>query len=306
MCGIAGIFYKEADGASAPPVGAQLVKMMAAMRHRGYDSTGFTIAGEGVREGEILARLYGEPPSDPPLSAADAAIRRLGARVRSRARTGDHLRLVLAGVKNLKALADALLAVPGLEIHSLGRSSEVIKDVGDANDLDRRHGVSSRRGSHGLGHNRLATESRVDVNHSHPFWAYPFPDVTTVHNGQLTNYHRLRRIYEGRGFRFQTHNDSELIAVYLAEKLAEGQALAQALQRSISDFDGTYTYFVSTPHGIGYAKDKLAAKPLVVMERDDVVALASEEVALRQVFPEEIDRIEPQQSQHRVWERGAE
>jgi glutamine phosphoribosylpyrophosphate amidotransferase len=104
-----------------------------------------------------------------------------------------------------------------------------------------------------------------------------------------------------RGFRFQTHNDSELIAVYLADKLAQGASLEAALKQSVQDFDGTFTYLVSTREGIGYAKDKLAAKPLVVVERDDVVALASEEVALRRIFPEGIDRTEPQQSLCRVW-----
>jgi glutamate synthase domain-containing protein 1 len=186
-------------------------------------------------------------------------------------------------------------------VHSLGHASEIIKDVGDARDLDAKHHVSGLRGTHGLGHNRLATESQVDVSHSHPFWAYPFSDVTTVHNGQLTNYHKLRRLFEEQAYRFQTHNDSELIAVYLADKLAHGLTLEAALKESVQDFDGTFTYLVSTARGIGFAKDKLVLKPLVVMERDDLVALASEEVALCQIFPEDIERIEPQQSQVRVW-----
>ncbi len=302
MCGIAGIFYKKSAHRQKAPVGEQLVKMMAALRHRGADSTGYTISGESVGAGNVLARLCAPSlENGGGFAAAMKAIQKLGGRVRSRKQIGQHLRLIFSYRKDLRAVADALLAIPGLEIHSLGQTSEIIKDEGDAKDLDAKHHISAFRGTHGLGHNRLATESQVDVRHSHPFWAYPFPDVTTVHNGQLTNYHKLKRIYEEQGYRFQTHNDSELIAVYLADKLAHGAQLIEALQDSISDFDGTFTYLVSTSKGIGYAKDKFAAKPLVVMEREDVVAVASEEVALRQVFPEEIERAEPQQSLCHVW-----
>jgi glutamate synthase domain-containing protein 1 len=302
MCGIAGIFYKGRSLKQLPPVGEQLVKMMEAMRHRGADSTGFTIAGEKVGRNDLILRLCAPAAHDgETLAAATRALKNLGAQIKSRQRVGEHLRLVISSRKNLQTISDALLAVPGLEVHSLGHASEIIKDVGDARELDAKHHVSKLRGTHGLGHNRLATESQVDISHSHPFWAYPFTDVTTVHNGQLTNYHKLRRMYEERGFRFQTHNDSELIAVYLADKLAQGATLEQALKDSTKDFDGTFTYLVSTAQGIGFAKDKLVLKPLVVMERDDLVALASEEVALCQIFPDDIERIEPQQAQVRVW-----
>jgi len=302
MCGLAGIFYKGKNLKSLPPVGEQLVKMMEAMRHRGADSTGFTVAGEKVGKGDLILRLCAPAAKDgETLSAAMAALRKLGARIKSKQQIGEHLRLLISTKKELQTVSDALLAIPGLEVHSLGRASEIIKDVGDARELDAKHRVSKLRGTHGLGHNRLATESQVDISHSHPFWAYPFTDVTTVHNGQLTNYHKLRRMYEERGFRFQTHNDSELIAVYLADKLAQGATLEQALKDSTQDFDGTFTYLVSTAQGIGFAKDKLVLKPLVVMERDDLVALASEEVALCQIFPEGIERVEPQQAQVRVW-----
>ena len=122
-----------------------------------------------------------------------------------------------------------------------------------------------------------------------------------VHNGQLTNYHGLKRAYEDRGHHFQTENDSEIIAVYLADKLAGGAALGDALESSLDDLDGTFTYLVSTRDGMGYAKDRWSAKPLVTMETDDVIALASEEVALRQVFSDEIARQEPQQNEVMTW-----
>ena len=157
------------------------------------------------------------------------------------------------------------------------------------------------KGTHGIGHVRMATESRVDISHSHPFWAFPFPDVTVVHNGQLTNYHKLKRRYEDQGHRLQTENDSEIIAVYLADKLNRGQELEQALHDSVEDLDGTFTFLVSTIDRLGYAKDRWSAKPLVVMENQEVVALASEEVALRRIFPGELQRVEPQQSEIMTW-----
>ena len=115
----------------------------------------------------------------------------------------------------VKTLSAFFNQVEGVTLHSIGNVSEVIKDTGTAEDLDLRHSIRSMSGSHGIGHVRLATESRVDITHSHPFWAFPFADVTVVHNGQLTNYHKLRRKYEAFGHKFLTDNDSELIAVYL-------------------------------------------------------------------------------------------
>ena len=203
--------------------------------------------------------------------------------------------------KNIKTLAEQIKSIDNLEIDSVGSNSQVIKDTGDAKDLDKKHNISQISGSHGIGHVRLATESIVDVTHSHPFWAYPFPDITVVHNGQLTNYRSLKRLYESKGHKFQTHNDSELIAVYLADKLTNHLSLEEALNQSLVDLDGSYTYLVSTKDGLGFAKEKWSFKPLVLMERKDIIALASEEIALRQVFPEEIDRLEPQENEVMTW-----
>ena len=105
--------------------------------------------------------------------------------------------------------------------------------------------------------------------------------MSVVHNGQLTNYHKLTRKYEDEGYTFQTENDSELIAVYLADKMYKGMKLDDALHSTVDDLDGTFTFIASTEDGIGYAKDRWSAKPMVATETDDVVAIASEEIALR-------------------------
>lgn len=301
MCGVSGIFHKKATPGRPAPIGRDLVRMLDSMAHRGRDSTGFTVAGEST-EADLIVRLRadGVSPEDTAARVTDA-VSRLGAVVVSLDSQGDFIRLFLNYEGEVPELAGALYDMPEVEIHSMGRSSEVVKDVGTASDVDARHSLGSLRGTHGIGHVRLATESIVDINHAHPFWAYPFPDVTVVHNGQLTNYHKMKRKYEDAGHRFQTHNDSELIAVYLADKMANGETLEESLRASLEDLDGTFTYLVSTRDGMGCAKDRWSAKPLVAMETEDVVAVASEEVALRSVFDEEIARTEPQEAEVMTW-----
>ena len=161
------------------------------------------------------------------------------------------------------------------------------------------------KGSHGLGHVRLATESEVKPEAAHPFWATGFGDIAIVHNGQITNYWKMRRRLEQRGFEFTTDNDSELIAVYLADKLSQGIELRHALETSIDDLDGTFSFLVSTKDEIGYAKDRLAVKPMIMYENDDLVAVASEEVSLNRLFPgQTLNTYEPPPGTFNTWSRS--
>ena len=302
MCGIAGIMYKDSRSNGLAPIGEELIKMLETMVHRGHDSAGVTVSGESL-DSDLLIRIWADesaPASETIARAKETVISAGGAIVSADARD-SYLRLTANYKGDVARLAEALLQTPGVVLHSIGEVSEVIKDVGTPVVMDERHGISKLSGTHGVGHVRMATESKVDISHAHPFWAFPFTDVTVVHNGQLTNYHGMRREYESRGRHFQTGNDSELIAVYLADKLAAGAGLRDALEDSLDDLDGTFTYLVSTRDGMGYAKDRWAAKPLVLMETDSVVALASEEVALRSVFTEELDRTEPQEYEVMTW-----
>ena len=284
------------------PVGQELIKMLESLKHRGEDSSGVTVAGE-KEQGDLILRVWASngKPYEHLLARAEERIAECGGVVVSRSQVEEYLRLAVKLEGDPRKLAEALLDVDGIELHSIGENSEVIKDVGTPVALDQKHHISSLRGTHGIGHVRMATESRVDISHAHPFWAYPFLDITVVHNGQLTNYHSMKRRYEDRGFRFQTGNDSELIAVYLADRLARGASLEEALTDSLQDLDGTFTFLVSTSNGMGYAKDKWSAKPLVTMETEEVVAVASEEVALRTVFSQELDRFEPQENLVMTW-----
>ena len=202
---------------------------------------------------------------------------------------------------DLKRLADYVEDVRGTEVLSLGRSLEIIKDLGDANTVAADYELDGFVGTHAIGHARMATESDVDIANAHPYWAYPFPDVAVVHNGQLTNYHQWRRRLERAGHRFQSECDSEIIAVYLAERMAQGDSLEDSMRRSLGELDGVFTYICVTEDALGVAKDELGAKPLVLYESDDIVALASEEIAIRKVVDREIETYDPYEGAVMVW-----
>jgi glutamate synthase domain-containing protein 1 len=200
-----------------------------------------------------------------------------------------------------RKFADYIEDVEGAEILSLGHGLELIKDLGDAARVAGQYHLSGFQGTHAIGHTRMATESDVDIRSAHPYWAYPFADVAVVHNGQLTNYWTGRRELERRGHRFVSNCDSELIAVYLADKMQDGAALEDAMRDSIDELDGVFTYLVATADSLGMAKDVMAAKPMVLYESDQFIGLASEEVAIRAVFPHEIDTSDPYEGEVRVW-----
>ena len=149
----------------------------------------------------------------------------------------------------------------------------------------------------------MATESEVDIAGAHPYWAYPYSDVAVVHNGQLTNYFMWRRRLERAGRRFMSECDSEIIAVYLAQEMSEGATLEEAMHKSLDELDGVFTYIAVTKDELGVAKDELAAKPLVLYESDDLVALASEEIAIRAIVDHEIETYDPYEREVLVWQR---
>jgi hypothetical protein len=285
MCGLVGIFYKSAGAPRAGPVGDVLVRMCQELWRRGPDSTGFAIYGQ-AQAGSLVVRVdLDRPDVDAAAELVAVATEQL-VPVTAWRSTGRSVRLEVGSDGNGK-LADWIEEhVAGARVFSIGGSMEIVKDVGSAQQVDQSYGVSAMEGTHGIAHTRMATESIVDIAHSHPFWARPFPDIAVVHNGTITNYHQLRRRLEMRGHRFSTRNDSEVIAVYIADQLQGGASLEDALRASIGDLDGTFAYLISTERGIGLARDQFATKPLLYAENDEIVVLSSEEVALRRVFPD--------------------
>jgi glutamate synthase domain-containing protein 1 len=309
VCGIAGIIYRSDDGERH--VGRDMTLMLQAMKHRGPDSTGYALyrhAGDGYVMHVKLAEANGSHEFDfeerlgRQRREVEGRVRALGAHIHSVAPATAHaMTLTFDHDGDLKRLADYVEDVRGVEVLSLGRSLEIVKDLGDANSVAREYQLDSFTGTHGIGHARMATESDVDIANAHPYWAYPFPDVAVVHNGQLTNYHHWRRRLERAGHRFQSECDSEIIAVYLAERMAQGDSLEEAMRRSLDELDGVFTYICVTEDALGMAKDELGAKPLVLYESDDIVALASEEIAIRRVVDREIETYDPYESEVMVW-----
>jgi len=275
MCGIAGIMFKNAGARGG--TGRALIDMLDGCQHRGPDSTGFALYGEAVA-GRLRLRFFVGNGSEAPVAIERirAALAEHKAEVVEDERIGGNYRVVVAFDGDVQKLSYAMERAA--TVISIGASLDIAKDVGSAHEVDETYHVARFEGTHGLGHVRLATESDVKPEAAHPFWATGFADVAIVHNGQITNYWKMRRRLERRGFEFSTDNDSELIAVYLADKLSQGVALRGALETSIGDLDGTFSFLVSTKDEIGYAKDRLAAKPMVMYETDELIAIASEEV----------------------------
>jgi glutamate synthase domain-containing protein 1 len=301
MCGIAGILYKERNGQQRE-IGQALIGMLDGCQHRGPDSTGFALYHETNGERHLRLRFFvGEgEEADTTVAAIEAKLAEHDAAVVEKDVVGTTARFTVAFDGDLQSLSYDMEHVA--KVASIGESLDIIKDVGGAHDVDDVYHVARFTGTHGIGHVRLATESEVSPEAGHPFWATGFADVAIVHNGQITNYWKMRRRLEKRGFAFNTDNDSELIAVYLADKLEQGVPLADALETSIQDLDGTFSFLVSTRDEIGYAKDRLAAKPMVMYEDDDLVAIASEEVSLNKLFPgKSLETTEPAPGTSKTW-----
>ncbi len=302
MCGIAGVMFKH--GGTGLEAGRALIDMLDGCQHRGPDSTGFALYEE-AREGELRFRfLVGEGAGrDDSIARIRGLLEEKGAEIVDDEQVGNSYRAVVRFSGDVQKLAYEMENAATLV--SIGESLDIRKDVGGAHDVDERFQVSAVRGTHGLGHVRLATESDVKPEAAHPFWATGFTDIAIVHNGQITNYWKMRRRLERRGFEFHTDNDSELIAVYLADKLANEATLEDALKTSIEDLDGTFSFLVSTKDEIGYAKDHLAAKPMIMYENDDMIAIASEEVSLNRLFPgRALDTREPPPGSYGTWSRS--
>ena len=310
MCGIAGLIHRG----KSSNVGGEMTAMLQALKHRGPDSTGYAVYGEPT-EGDYVLRLKVAEAEDMAkgrgihqvladrIKEVEAIMQEHGVTVKTKEHATEYaLRYLISHEGDTTALAEHIEETDGVEILSLGNGLELIKDLGDASDVAGLYGLNEFNGTHGIGHTRMATESDVDIRSAHPYWAFPYNDVSVVHNGQITNYWIMRRQMERKGHRFMSNCDSELLAVYTADNLANGATLEQSLRNSIEEIDGVFTYLVATKDQLGMAKDTMAAKPLVLYESDDLIAMASEEVAIRAILPQEIDTYDPYDEEVRVWQ----
>ena len=206
MCGVIGVIYKNTEAAGLASVGSDLIKMLESLEHRGRDSTGITIGGV-ENKSDYIVRFRIEDQNSNALEMLSKGISSIGAVIEYSGFANGFGKICVNYEADVGKLANTIADIDGVEVDSIGTNSEIVKDVGDATELNDHHAIGEIKGTHGIGHVRMATESKIDVSHSHPFWAYPFPDISVVNNCQLTNYHSLRRKYQHMGHKYQTGND---------------------------------------------------------------------------------------------------
>jgi glutamate synthase domain-containing protein 1 len=298
MCGIVGLFSKAPE--IEERLGEHLAAMLVQMSDRGPDSAGVAIYRDRAPSGASKVTLF----------SADPEYDWHGLRAALRADFGDvPAPEVRASHAVILVDADAATAEawlrerrPELRVMSAGTTIEIYKEMGSPRAFAARFALGDLQGSHALGHTRMATESRVTTQHSHPFSTGL--DLCLVHNGSLSNHNRLRRELRREGIEFQTDNDTEVAAGYLTWRLREGASLEHALEGCLEALDGFYTFAVGTADGFAVLRDPVACKPAVMAETHAWVAMASEYRAIT-VLPgaEDADLWEPVPARVYSWER---
>ena len=274
MCGIVGLYVKKHD--LADQLGALFAEMLICMSDRGPDSAGLALYGNEPPEGFIKVTLrHAANDYDWP-GLAD----QLGACFDCEASLRVNANYAVIAVRaDAESLGRELAGSdPNLTVMSIGRSIEILKEIGAPAEIVDRFGVRKMRGTHIIGHTRMATESAVTTDGSHPFSTGM--DLCLVHNGSLSNHNRLRTRLERRGIEIRTENDSEVAAGYSMWRMQQGDTLQAALQAALDDLDGFYTFAIGTVDGFAVLRDPIACKPAVLAETDEYVAMASEFQAL--------------------------
>ena len=287
MCGIVGLFLK--DESLEPQLGSLVESMLIEMGDRGPDSAGFAIYRNPADDGEFKITLSN--PADDYAWDELAAGMESDLAVSTRFETyWNHAVMVIRGDEQA-GLAWLRTNHPEVRVTSVGTDIEIFKEQGKPEEVSRRFGLADFAGSHAVGHTRMATESAVTTEHSHPFSTGL--DLCLVHNGSLSNHNRLRRELERQGVKFETDNDSEVAAGFFTMKLNQGLSLGEALEEGLSELDGFFTFAVGTKDGFAVLRDGIACKPAVLAETDRWVAMASEYRALDHL---------PGASSARIWE----
>lgn len=298
MCGIVGLYLK--NPALEAQLGSLFEPMLEAMTDRGPDSAGFAIYGDEVAEGWVKLTLQATTEGYDFAGLVAAVQQRLGAELD----WFQNASAIVLKIQAPEAEVRAALAelAPEVRIMSAGRSIEILKGMGLPQEIASRFGLAGMQGSHIIGHTRMATESAVTMEGSHPFSTGA--DLCLVHNGSLSNHSRLRQNLRREGIAFETENDTEVAAGYLTWRLREGDSLKQALDRSLEDLDGFFTFAIGTRNGFAVIRDPIACKPAILAETDDYVAMASEYQALSSLPGIEQAKVwEPAPATLYVWER---
>ncbi|WP_054308523.1 glutamine amidotransferase family protein [Mesorhizobium sp. 1M-11] len=297
MCGIVGLFLK--DKTLEPQLGAMLSEMLVMLTDRGPDSAGIAVYGASTKGKAKVTIQSPSPEADFAGLEADLG-KKIDAKVKLLAKS-THAVIDVPADK-VEAAREAIAELrPSVRIMGAGEAIEIYKEVGLPVDVVKRFDVTKMTGTHGIGHTRMATESAVTTLGAHPFSTGP--DECLVHNGSLSNHNNLRRELIREGMKFETENDTEVAAAYLSSKIAHGQNLGQALESSVNDLDGFFTFVVGTKNGFGVVRDAIACKPAVLAETDRYVAFGSEYRALAKLPGIEDAKVwEPEPSTVYFWE----
>jgi glutamate synthase domain-containing protein 1 len=264
MCGIVGIYLKNKK--YQKDLGKLLTGMMNNMASRGPDSAGFAIYDKSNKykysvclnadlQNQNLSKLLKNKLSAMKLK-----------------KVSDHV-VIETTTKPEKAIG-VLKDIQGLDIVGYGKSIEIFKQVGNPKDVVKKFSLDKFTGSHAIGHTRMATESAITTDGSHPYSTGE--DECLVHNGSLSNHNNLRRSLVKNGVEFKSLNDTEVAAGYISNSLKNKNSLKDTLTSGLKDLDGFYTFITGTRNGFAVLRDEIACKPAVIAENSDYVAIASE------------------------------
>lgn len=298
MCGIVGLFLK--DPKLEPQLGALLTEMLITMTDRGPDSAGIAIYSP-AQKGRAKLTVQSANPAQDFKGLADELGKAIGGTVTGKPKD-THIVLDVA-VEQLDTARAAIKTLrPDAKVMSAGESIEIYKEVGLPKDVAARFDVAHMSGTHGIGHTRMATESAVTTMGAHPFSTGS--DQCLVHNGSLSNHNSVRRVLKQAGMTFETENDTEVAAAFVSHKLKEGAKLGEAMEATLTDLDGFFTFVVGTKNGFGVVRDPIACKPAVMAETDQYVAFGSEYRAMVNLPGIETARVwEPEPATVYFWER---
>lgn len=298
MCGIVGLFLK--DKSLEPQLGELLSDMLITMTDRGPDSAGIAVYNEAAT-GHAKLTVQTAEPDTAFSNLASKLSTAIGCDVELEQR--DTHAVMDVPVDRVQKIREELADNhPEIRVMSSGESVEIYKEVGLPGSVVERFGLRRMSGTHGVGHTRMATESAVTTMGAHPFSTDE--DQCLVHNGSLSNHNSLRRKLVREGMTFQTENDTEVGAAYLANKMQKGASLGDALEAGLKDLDGFYTFVVGTKDGFGVLRDPIACKPAVLAETDQYVAFGSEYRALVNLPGIENAKVwEPEPATVYFWER---
>ncbi|WP_072391273.1 glutamine amidotransferase family protein [Hyphomicrobium sp. CS1GBMeth3] len=298
MCGIVGLFIK--DKALEPRLGELTAGMLATMCERGPDSAGFAVYG-APKSGKVKITLQSATPDKDFADLAKAIEREVDTKVKLDVKSTHAVLTVPA--EDADSVRQAVREkFPSVRIMGSGEAIEIYKEVGYPTEVARQFELSKMKGTHAIGHTRMATESAVTTLGAHPFSTGT--DQCLVHNGSLSNHNNLRRELRHDGITFETANDSEVAAAYLTWRMNQGLNLGEALEKSLEDLDGFFTFVVGTKNGFGVVRDPIACKPAVLAETDQYVAFGSEYRALAGLPGIENAKVwEPEPATVYFWER---